>query len=58
LLANCDKSTTPDPTQDCPSYDDDLALGASEMEMLESLVLCDSSGAHHGFYDDLLTLLR
>jgi hypothetical protein len=28
------------------------------MAMLELLVLCDSSGACHGFYDDLLTLLR
>jgi hypothetical protein len=28
------------------------------MEMLDLLVLCDSSGAHCGFYDHLLTLLR
>jgi hypothetical protein len=28
------------------------------MAMLELLVLCDSSGACCGFYDDLLTLLR
>jgi hypothetical protein len=28
------------------------------MAMLELLVLCDSSGACHGFYDDLLMLLR
>ena len=46
---NCDKSTTLEPTQEYPSYDDDLDLVASEMEMLELLVLCDSSGAHHGF---------
>ncbi len=55
---NSDESTTPEPTQEYPSYDDDLDLDASEMAMLELLVLCDSSGAHHGFYDDLLTLLR
>ena len=58
FAGNCDKSTTPEPTQEYPSYDDDLDLDASEMAMLELLVLCDSSGAHHGFYDDLLTLLR
>jgi hypothetical protein len=28
------------------------------MAMLELLVLCDSSGACYGFYDDLLTLMR
>jgi hypothetical protein len=28
------------------------------MAMLDLLVLCDSFGARHGFYDDLLTLLR
>jgi hypothetical protein len=28
------------------------------MAMLELLVLCESSGVRHGFYDDLLTLLR
>jgi uncharacterized protein with von Willebrand factor type A (vWA) domain len=28
------------------------------MAMLELLVLCDLSGACHGFYDDLLILLR
>ena len=39
-------------------HDDDLDLDASEMAMLELLVLCDSSGACCGFYDDLLTLLR
>jgi hypothetical protein len=39
------------------SHNDDLHLDASEMAMLELLVLCDSSGAHRGFYDDLLTLL-
>jgi hypothetical protein len=53
-----DESTTPEPTQEYPSHDDDLDLDASEMAMLELLVLCDSSGAHFGFYDDLLTLLR
>ncbi len=55
---NCDESTTPEPTQEYPSHDDNLDLDASEMAMLELLVLCDSSGARHGFYDDLLTLLR
>jgi hypothetical protein len=35
-----------------------LDLDASEMAMLELLVLCDSSRARRGFYDDLLTLLR
>jgi hypothetical protein len=38
-----------------PSYNDHLDLDASEMAMLELLVLCDSSEACHGFYDDLLT---
>jgi hypothetical protein len=55
---NCNKYTTPEPTQEYPSYNDDLYLDASEMAMLELLVLCDSSGAHCGFYDDLLMLLR
>jgi hypothetical protein len=58
FAGNRDKSTTPEPTQEYPSHDDDLDLDASEMAMLELLVLCDLSGAHHGFYDDLLTLLR
>jgi hypothetical protein len=58
LLANLDKSTTPEPSQEYPSHDDDLDLDASEMTMLELLVLCDSSGAHCSFYDNLLTLLR
>jgi hypothetical protein len=58
FAGNHDKSTTPEPTQEYPSHDDDLDLDASEMAMLELLVLCDSSGACHGFYDDLLTLLR
>jgi hypothetical protein len=48
----------PEPTQEYPSHNDDLDLDASEMAMLELLVLCDSSGACHGFYDDFLTLLR
>jgi hypothetical protein len=55
---NCDDSGAPEPTQDYPSYNDNLDLDASEMAMLDLLVLCDSSGACHGFYDDLLTLLR
>ena len=55
---NHDESAALEPTQEYPSYDDDLDLDASEMAMLDLLVLCDSSGAHHGFYDDLLTLLR
>jgi hypothetical protein len=58
FAGNHDKSTTPEPTQEYPSHDDDLDLDASEMAMLELLVLCDSSGARHDFYDDLLTLLR
>jgi hypothetical protein len=55
---NCDKYTTPEPKQEYPSYDNNLYLDASEKAMLELLVLCDSFGAHHGFYDDLLMLLR
>jgi hypothetical protein len=58
FAGNCDESTTPEPTQEYPSHDDDLDLDASEMAMLELLVPCDLSGAHRGFYDDLLTLLR
>jgi hypothetical protein len=58
FAGNCDESTTPEPTQEYPSHDDNLDLDASEMAMLELLVLCDLSGAHHGLYDDLLTLLR
>jgi hypothetical protein len=58
FAGNYDVSTTPEPNQEYPSYDDVLDLDTSEMAMLELLVLCDSSGAHHGFYDDLLTLLR
>jgi hypothetical protein len=58
FAGNRDKSTTPEPTQEYPSHDDYLDLDASEMAMLELLVLCDSSGAPHDFYDDLLTLLR
>jgi hypothetical protein len=58
FAGNCDESTTPEPTQEYPSHDDDLDLDASEMAMLELLVLCESSGVRHGFYDDLLTLLR
>jgi hypothetical protein len=59
FAGNRDESTTPEPTQEYPSpHNDDLDLDASEMAMLELLVLCDSSGACCGFYDDLLTLLR
>jgi hypothetical protein len=58
FAGNHDKCTTPEPTQEYPTYNDNLDLDASEMAMLELLVLCDSSGAHHGFYDDLLTLLK
>jgi hypothetical protein len=46
---NGDQYTTPEPTQEYPSYDDNLDVDASEMAMLEFLVLCDSSGAHCGF---------
>jgi hypothetical protein len=48
----------PESTQEYPSHDDNLDLDASKMAMLELLVLCDSSVACCGFYDDLLTLLR
>ncbi len=58
LAGNRDESTTPEPTQEYPSHDDDLDLDASKMAMLELLVLCDSSGTHCVFYDDLLMLLR
>jgi hypothetical protein len=58
FAGNGDKSTTPEPTQEYPSHDDDLDLDASEMAMLDLLILCDLSGTHHSFYDDLLTLLR
>ncbi len=54
---NADKYT-PEPTQEHPSYDNNLCLNVSEMAMLELLVLCDSSGAHCGFYNDLLMLFR
>jgi hypothetical protein len=46
---NRDESTTPEPTKEYPSYDDNLYLDASEMAMLEFLVLCNSSGACHCF---------
>jgi hypothetical protein len=49
FAGNCDEYTTPESTQEYTSYDDDLYLDASEMAMLELLVLCDSSGACHGF---------
>jgi hypothetical protein len=49
FAGNCDESTTPEPTQEYPSYDDDLDLDASEMAMLELLFLCDLSGACCGF---------
>jgi hypothetical protein len=41
-----------------PKYDDELQLSISEEAMLDLLILCDSSGAHHSLYDELLTLLR
>jgi hypothetical protein len=56
FAGNREESTTPEPTQEYPSHNEDLDLDASEMAMLELLVLCDSSGARDGFYDDLLTL--
>jgi hypothetical protein len=49
FAGNRDESTTPEPTQEYPSHDDNLDLDASEMAMLKLLVLCDSSGARHGF---------
>jgi hypothetical protein len=58
FAGNCDASTTPKPTQEYPCHNDDHDFDALEMAMVELLVLCDSSGARHGFYDDLLTLLR
>lgn len=48
----------PEQEDEYPSYNDDLQLDAAEITMLDLLVLCDSSGARRGFYDDLLTLLR
>ena len=41
FAGNCEESTTPEPTQEYPSHDDILDLDASEMAMLELLVLCD-----------------
>jgi hypothetical protein len=41
FAGNRDESTTPEPTQEYPSHNDDLDLDASEMAMLELLVLCD-----------------
>jgi hypothetical protein len=58
FAGNRDESTTPEPTQEYPSHNDNLDVDASEMAMLELLVLCDLSGSYCGFYDDLLTLLR
>jgi hypothetical protein len=46
------------PIMEDVSVKGDLYLDASEMTMLELLVSCDSSKACHGFYDDLLMLLR
>jgi hypothetical protein len=40
-----------------PGTNDDLDLSISEMAMLDLLILCDTSGAPCGLYDDLLTLL-
>jgi hypothetical protein len=39
FASNHDKSTTPEPTQEYPSHNDNLDLDASEMAMLELLVL-------------------
>jgi hypothetical protein len=58
FAGNPDESTKPEPTQEYSSHNNDLDLDASEIAMLELLVLCDLSGACHCFYDDLLTLLR
>ena len=49
---------TLDKPEEYPNYNDELQLDTSEMAMLDLLVLCDSSGAHCGFYNDLLMLLR
>ena len=48
----------PEQPEEYPKHDDELQLDTSEMAMLDLLVLCDSSGARRGFYDELLTLLR
>lgn len=46
-------------SEDYPTnHDDEGKLSVSEVAMLDLLVLCDSSGACHGFYDDLIMLLR
>jgi hypothetical protein len=58
FAGNRDVSTTPESTQEYPGHDDDLDLDASDMAMVELLVLHDSSGGCCGYYDDLLTLLR
>jgi hypothetical protein len=55
FAGNRDESTTSEPTQKYPSHDDNLDLDASEMTMLELLVICELSGVCCGFYDDLLT---
>jgi hypothetical protein len=41
FAGNRDESTTPEPTHEYPGHD--------EMAMLEFLILCDLSGACHGF---------
>jgi len=47
-----------DDPEEHPSFDDELQLSNLEMAMLDLLILCDSSGARRGFYDELLTLLQ
>jgi hypothetical protein len=51
-------TTLDKPELEYPKYNDELQLDTSEMAMLDLLVLCNSSGAHCGFYDELLMLLR
>jgi hypothetical protein len=41
FAGNRGESTTPEPTQEYPSHYDDLDLDASEIAILELLVLCD-----------------
>jgi hypothetical protein len=40
------------------SHYDEVKLSVSEVAVLDLLILCDSSSAHCGFYDDLIMLLR
>jgi hypothetical protein len=41
-----------------PTAEDDIEFANLEVAELELLMLCDASGAHRRFCDDLLTLLH